>query len=208
MEEKKSGLSTAGLVLGIIGICLSFIPIINNAAFVLGVLATIFGLVGLIKKKGTGKAVAGLVLGVIAIIITISMQVAALKAIDSVVDELDGIVSEFNDDMGYLTGDKTDDILANSLDVTLGRFEVIKGDFFDETKLTATLKNKSDEKKSFSVTVEAVESDGTRIATDYIYATDLGAGQSQKFEIFTLVSSDKIDSLKNAAFKVVEVSTY
>ena len=33
MENKKSGLATAGLVLGIIGICLSFIPIINNAAF-------------------------------------------------------------------------------------------------------------------------------------------------------------------------------
>ena len=29
-ENKKSGLGTAGLVLGIIGVCTSFIPIINN----------------------------------------------------------------------------------------------------------------------------------------------------------------------------------
>ncbi|MBQ5321133.1 MAG: DUF4190 domain-containing protein [Oscillospiraceae bacterium] len=208
MEEKKSGLSTAGLVLGIIGICLSFIPIINNAAFVLGVLAAVFGIVGLVKKKGTGKAIAGLILGVLAIVITISMQAAALKAIDDAVNEIDGIVSEFNDDMGYITGDKTDDILANSLDVTLGKFEVVKGSFFDETKLTATLKNKSDEKKSFTVTVEAIEKDGTRITTDYIYATNLGAGQSQKFDIFTFVSSDIVDSLKNATFNVVEVSAY
>ena len=30
MEKQKSGLATAGLVLGIIGICISFIPIVNN----------------------------------------------------------------------------------------------------------------------------------------------------------------------------------
>ena len=44
IETKKSGFATAGLVLGIIGICLSFIPILNNASFFLGVLAVIFGL--------------------------------------------------------------------------------------------------------------------------------------------------------------------
>ena len=38
VENKKSGLATAGLVLGIIGICLSFIPILNNASFFLGIL--------------------------------------------------------------------------------------------------------------------------------------------------------------------------
>lgn len=45
MENNKSGLSVAAMVLGIIGIALSFIPIINNAAFVLGILAFIFGLI-------------------------------------------------------------------------------------------------------------------------------------------------------------------
>jgi hypothetical protein len=36
MEKEKTGFATAALVLGIIGVVLSFIPIINNAAFVLG----------------------------------------------------------------------------------------------------------------------------------------------------------------------------
>ena len=44
-EKKKSGLSTAGLVLGIIGICTSFMPIINNLSFVMGVLAIVFGVI-------------------------------------------------------------------------------------------------------------------------------------------------------------------
>ena len=57
IETKKSGFATAGLVLGIIGICLSFIPILNNASFFLGVLAVIFGLISLIKKASKGKAI-------------------------------------------------------------------------------------------------------------------------------------------------------
>ena len=39
--KKKSGLATASLVLGFIGAVLSFIPIINNIAFILWVLAFI-----------------------------------------------------------------------------------------------------------------------------------------------------------------------
>ena len=49
-EEKKTGFSVAAMVLGIIGICLSFIPIINNVSFILGVLSVIFAIVSLVKK--------------------------------------------------------------------------------------------------------------------------------------------------------------
>ena len=52
-EEKntKSGIATAGLVLGIIGVCTSFMPIINNLSFVMGIIAVILGLIA-IKKAG------------------------------------------------------------------------------------------------------------------------------------------------------------
>lgn len=73
MEEKstkeKSGLATAALVLGIIGICLSFIPILNNVSFVLGILAVIFAVISLAKKKSKGKAIASLILGVLSVVI-------------------------------------------------------------------------------------------------------------------------------------------
>lgn len=41
---EKNGLATAGMVLGIVGVCTSFIPIINNLSFIMGILAIIFGI--------------------------------------------------------------------------------------------------------------------------------------------------------------------
>ena len=73
-EKKKSGLATAGLVLGIIGICTSFIPVINNVSFILGLIGTIFGIVALIKKASKGQAIAGIILCILTIVITINSQ--------------------------------------------------------------------------------------------------------------------------------------
>ena len=197
VNKRKNGLAIAALVLGIIGICLSFIPIVNNAAFVLGILSTVFGIIVLAKKRSLGKAITGIILGILAIVITVAMQSAMSKAIDESLDELD-----------YMLGEKTEDILENSLDVKIGEFEVIEDEFWDESKLEVTLKNKSDKSASFDVTIEAVDKDGNRIDIDYIYVSNLGSGQSQKFDIFTLVTSDNYESMKKAKFRIVEVSMY
>ena len=196
-ETKKSGFSTAGLVLGIIGVCTSFIPIINNLSFVMGVLAVIFGIVALAKKAGKGKIVASIILGVLAIVITINSQKALSESLDTLSKDLD-----------KMTGSSTEEILANDVEVTLGEFEVTKKEYSTDTKLVVTDKNKHSETKSFSIQVEAVDSQGVRITNDYVYANNLNAGQSQKFEIFNFVSSDKIEDLKNATFKIVEASMY
>lgn len=75
-KTKKSGLSTAGLVLGIVGLCTSIIPIINNLSFVMGILAFIFGIISLVKGAGKGKNISAIILGILAIVITINMQKA------------------------------------------------------------------------------------------------------------------------------------
>lgn len=193
--KKRSGLATAGMVLGIIGVCLSFIPVLNNAAFILGILAVIFGIVALIKKASLGKTLTALICGVLAIVITIASQAYFLKAIDDLADEL-----------GTLTGEQTDSILENNLDVTFGKFVVTEGDLLDDGVLKVTLKNKGSETASFSVVIEATDSDGKRIETDTIYANNLKAGQQQDLEAFTLVESDKYEALEKATFNVVEVS--
>lgn len=195
--KKKSGLSTAGMVLGIVGICTSFIPIVNNFAFVLGILAVVFGIITLFKKASLGKAITALILGVLAIVITLVCQANLSNAIEEVIGDIDA-----------MTGEQTDTILENNLDVTLGKFVVIENDYLDETEMKVTLKNKGNESASFSVEIEAINSDGSRITTDTIYASDLGAGQSQELEAFTLVESSKYDALKNATFKVLQVSMY
>jgi hypothetical protein len=55
----------ASLVLGIIGLLLSFIPFIGQYALPLTGLALIFGAFGMRKAKGKGLAIAGLVMGLV-----------------------------------------------------------------------------------------------------------------------------------------------
>lgn len=118
MKEKtgvktKSGLATAAMVLGIVGMAISLIPIVNNASIILGLLAVVLGVNPVVKKVSVGKAVAAIILGVLAITVTFAMQASFMKAID---DATNG----FEDEMGYLLGERTEDILANNLDVKIG----------------------------------------------------------------------------------------
>ena len=197
VENKKSGLATAGLILGIIGICLSFIPILNNASFFLGILAVIFGIIPLIKKASKGKAIAALILGILSIVITLSLQSSWSESLDKVSEDLDNA-----------SGEDTEEVLKN-VDVNMGTFEVTTDEYgFSETKLVVNVKNNASEKKSYNIEIEAVATDGSRIDTDYIYANDLGAGQSQEFEIFTYVDDADLEAMQSATFKIIEASMY
>ena len=201
VTKKKSGLATAGMVLGIIGVCLSFIPIVNNACFFLGALAIIFGIIALLKKRSIAKSITAVICGILAIAITLAMQAAVLNAIDDAFDD-------FDEDMDYLSGEKTNEILEKYLDVSIGKFQVIEYEYYNDCKLEVTIKNKSEEKASFEIKIEAIDNNGNRIESDTIYANDLGAGQSQKFDIFTLITSDKYSDMQGASFKVFEASMY
>lgn len=197
VETNKTGIGTASLVLGIIGICTSFIPIINNLSFVMGLLSVIFGIIAFVKKDSKGKVITSIILGILAIAITINSQ----KALS---DSLDAVSKELN----KATGGSTEEILKNDVEVTLGKFQVTKGQYSTDTKLVVTVKNKTAETKSFSIQVEAVDANGSRINQDYVYANNLTAGQSQDVEIFNYVASDKLEAMKQATFKIVEASMY
>lgn len=196
-ETQKSSLCTAGLVLGIIGVCTSFIPIINNLSFVMGILAVIFGLVS-IKKASKGKMIATVILGILAIIITLSAQKTVSDSLDALSEDLD-----------TASGENTEQVLANDVDVVLGNFEATTDEYgLSDTKLTVKVTNKTNETKSFTIQVEAVDANGSRINQDYVYANNLTAGQSQDFDIFQFVSSDQIEAMQNATFNIVEASAY
>ena len=197
-ERKKSGFGTAGLVLGIIGVCTSFIPIVNNVSFVLGLIGGILAIVSLIKKASKGQAIAGVILCVLAMVITINSQKALSDSLNEVSANLD-----------KATGSSTEEVLANDVDAQLGNFEVTNGSYgTKDTKLTVKVTNKTSETKSFNLHIEAVDESGARINEDYVYANDLAAGRSQSFDIFTYVSSDKLNAMQNATFKIVEASMY
>ncbi|OFQ97556.1 DUF5067 domain-containing protein [Alloscardovia sp. HMSC034E08] len=92
--KSTSALAITSLILGVIALVLSFIPIINNFAFVLAIIGVIFGVIGLVatgkkgKKKGRGLAIAGVVTTVLAMVITFAMQSAFSKAIDDATKEV------------------------------------------------------------------------------------------------------------------------
>ena len=196
--KNSSGLATAGMVLGIIGVVLSFIPIINNIAFFIGILALIFGIIGIVKKAGKGKAIAGIVLGILSIAITLAMQSAVSDSIDETSKELDKI-----------TGNSTEEVLKTEVNVTLGDLQISKDEYgLTDSKMVVTVKNITDKKKSYSLHIEAVDANGNRIHEDYVYANDLSAGQTQNFEIFTYIEDSKIDGMKAATFKIIEASAY
>ena len=144
-KTNKSGLATAGLVLGIVGVCTSFIPIVNNISFIMGILSAIFGIISLVKKTGKGKAITAIILGILAITIIINLQQELSNSIETVNKELDKAV-----------GNSTEEVLKNDVEVLLGSFEVEKGEYFTDTKLTVKVTNKMNEKKSFSINIEAI----------------------------------------------------
>jgi len=200
-SSTKTGMATASFVLGIISIALSFIPIINNVVFVTAIIAIILGLVSLIKKQKIAFSIIALILGVASIFCTISIQ-------KSISDSIDEIVDETNSSLNDMDGTNTEEILGRDVEVTLGEFEVEEGEYITETSLSIKVTNKLSEKASFNITIEAVDENGDRIDEGYVYANDLGAGQSQTFDIFEYVEEDKLEDMKNATFKIASVSKY
>ncbi|KZS71166.1 hypothetical protein A4G26_25150 [Mycobacterium kansasii] len=106
-----------------------------------------------------------------------------------------------------ITGQSTEDILRNDLDMQFGQF-VTDDDPYKPGKMVVTLRNKSSKSASFSVDVEALDANGNRIADDTAFVEALAPGQATRKDMFVFVTSDKFDTMKKATFKVVEASKY
>ena len=196
----KSGLATAALVLGIIGVILSFVPIINNLAFVMGGLALIFAIVTLVKKKSIATSIVALVLAIASMGITLAMQKTVGDALDKAGEEISNSIND-------ATGENTDAILEHDVSVEFGAFEVTTDEYgIEGGKLSLAVTNKASDQHSYSIQIEALNADNARIAEDTVYVNILGAGQTQNVEAFTLTTTDTHEALKVATFKVVSVS--
>lgn len=201
-KVKTSGLAIAALVLGIIGLVLSFIPIINNVAFVLGVVGVILGTIGIVKSRK--KA-----MGIVAVILCVASMGLTIFAQQALVDSLNDSLDEYNESVDNMSGKNTDELLGTSVDVQLGAFTASVGEYgLVDSALPVTVTNLTDESASFQVSVEAVDAEGNRIDTGYIYANSLGAGQSYSEDLFTYFSSEELEKYQNATYKILEVSMY
>ena len=109
-ETKKSGFATAGLVLGIIGLCTSFIPIINNVSFVLALIGGIFAIVSLIKKASKGMAIASIIICVITGVVVLQSQKTLSDTLNNAVDTFNDSMSVDNESTTKITIDKFNQI--------------------------------------------------------------------------------------------------
>lgn len=207
--ERTSGLAIAGFIIAILAILGSWVPILNNVSFFFAIISLILGIIGLVairkgKRVGQGLAVATIILSVLTFVVVIATQSFFGKVANEVSNSVSESVNDFD-------GTNTEKLLKSNVDVTLGTFTHNPGAeaayyYDDTTELPVTIKNKATEKASYTVKIEAVGADGTRIAEDTIYVTDLNPGQSVSEKAFKYVEESKLEAVKAATFKILEVS--
>lgn len=88
MAPASNGMATGALIMGIIAAVLAWIPLINVLAWILGILAIIFGIIGIVKAGkmnglGKGKAMTGLILGILAIVFFYVSYMLLASAVES-----------------------------------------------------------------------------------------------------------------------------
>ena len=202
--ERKSGIAISGFIIAILAILGSAIPILNNVSFFFAIVSLVLGVIGLIaikrnKRVGQGLAIATIILSVLTFVVVLVTQSFYGKVAEDVGNSVSESVNDFD-------GTNTDKLLETSVDVTIGEFTTTNDGYIDSTELPVTIKNKATEKASYTIKIEAVDADGARIADSTLYVTDLNSGQSMSVKAFTFVESDKIEALKAATFKILEVS--
>ena len=82
--NSKNGISTAGLVLSILGLALCWVPFANLILWFLGILFSFIG----VFKRPKGKAIAGLIISVVSIVVIILVFVYGLLLESDAFDEL------------------------------------------------------------------------------------------------------------------------
>lgn len=187
------------LVLGILALLTSFVPIINNGSFVLGVIALVLAIIGTIgtvrgKRSGKSIAIAALVVAVLSCAVVLATQSMYSAAIDESLNPSTETVDSES------TLDSADAAAANSdssgqVDFTVADEELVHEQF--GTYITGTITNNKDTDLSYvGVSYTLYDSNGAVIGNAYANASDVKAGQSWKFEAYCTADSDDIASFE------------
>lgn len=110
--KSTSGMGIAALVLGILSLIISWVPIINNLAFLTGFVGLVLGIFAIYstrpggKKSGRGISIAATVICVLAIVIVLFTQYVFGKTLDEVSKSVDK--TAVTDSNGKPVGDTQD----------------------------------------------------------------------------------------------------
>lgn len=168
--QSQLPLSVCGIlavVFGAIGFVLSFIPIINNIAAIFGFVGVVLGIIAIIgtfrnKKRGKVLSIIGAVLSVLAIIITLSMQSAASKAIDEAFNTSSSTTSSSTSDSSDTSSSSSNGTMDTEGDLKDGYVKIVSAvksanDYNGDPTVLVTYDwtNKSDENTSFMIAFNA-----------------------------------------------------
>lgn len=88
-EKRSNGLGVASLVVGIVAAVFSVIPVVGMAAFFLGPVAILLGIIAFfLKNRKHGMAITGVILGVVSLVVAGMMTAAVGAAVKSVDDSI------------------------------------------------------------------------------------------------------------------------
>lgn len=192
----------------------------DKSSFGFALLGFLLPLVGLIlyfvyddkrpkRAKSVGKgALIGVITRVVLAIISIVLSfIFAFSVFDAALDGSEGAIPFFGERIEQLMENMEKQAWENS-EVSIGEFKesTVSGEI--TTSLEVTVKNKSDERSTICVTVEALTEDGTRLGTDYVLVERLNPGQSARASAFQYLEPSQIEDFKNASFGVVEITMF
>ncbi len=186
-----------------------------NAGF--AALGFFFPIVGLIlylvfmdekpkKAKSAGKgALISVILKVSISIIIVVVSFTGLAAL------LGGTADYINDglpDFESFSREEQAEIYEDDVAVIFGSFHIEDKGYYCETSLDVTVKNTDSKRKTYNITIEAVDENGSRLDTDVVYARQLNPQQEIQLKAFEYVEDDLLEKFKSAEFKVLEVNKY
>lgn len=114
---------------------------------------------------------------------------------------LDGTVKDEGTDEGQ-------DAWMNDFDIEIRDLEVVEEEYTHTSKLEVIVINKTNERKTLQIKIDAMDPEGFRINHDGGYIYDLGPGQKEKIELFKYFSANQLEAMKTATFEVSEVAVY
>ena len=206
----------------------------DGSSFGYAVIGFVIPLIGLIlflvyenshpkRSKSAGKgALAGFMLYVI-FFVYIALYTDIFSGLSDMMREDTSIYNrpDVKYEVNYATDDKTVSTNAGNatdsvteapaeatVSITFGKFTVTEDGYFADTSLEVTVKNNSSKRRTYFITIEAVDENGARLGTDMILADRLNPGQEVRLTAFKFVDRDKLDEFTNATFKVLEIDSY
>jgi hypothetical protein len=181
---QKNAIATASMVLGIVAICIGWMPFVVILGIIAAVLAIVFGVKGRTRAiaasaagadagEGAGFAVAGIVTGAVALLVCIGGVVFSVSLIRAV------------------------DRFENPAEHDAAITSCVLGG--DELTATGTLTNTSDQSASFTVRIFFVRP-GTDNARHQANVTldDVGPGETGSFEVSRQVGGTDLDCIIGA----------